>query len=73
VAVPNANGDKGGFVYVLGWEGGWHTLLKRDLYFTDALFAVVNDYGGRREIVESSNIPNTASLPPPQNWTCTFC
>ncbi|KAF2647813.1 hypothetical protein K491DRAFT_723100 [Lophiostoma macrostomum CBS 122681] len=75
VAVPNANGDQGGFVYVLGWEGGFQTQLKRDLYFTDALFAVVKDCDGRRKITEfreSSNIPNTAPLPPPKNWTCTF-
>ncbi|KAF2192026.1 hypothetical protein K469DRAFT_346475 [Zopfia rhizophila CBS 207.26] len=76
LAVPNASGDKGGFVYLIGWQGGTHTVLKRDLYFTDAAFAVVKEvYGGERRIVEfreSSNIPNTAPMPDPNEWECTF-
>jgi hypothetical protein len=75
LAVPNDNGDKGGFVYMMGWEGGFHTLLKRDLYFTDALFAVVKDVNGERKVVEireSSNIPNTAPMPEPNEWECSF-
>ncbi|KAF2800398.1 hypothetical protein K505DRAFT_228858 [Melanomma pulvis-pyrius CBS 109.77] len=75
LAIPNANGDKGGTVYMIGWEGGTHALLKRDLYFTDALFAVVKDVGGKRKVVEfreSSNIPNTAPMPEPNEWTCSF-
>lgn len=75
LAVPNANGDKGGFVYMIGWEGGFHALLKRELYFTDAAFAVVEEHSGERRIVEfreSSNIPNTAPMPPPNEWECTF-
>jgi hypothetical protein len=74
LAVPNANGDKGGMVYSVGWEGGL-TALKRDVYFTDAVFAVVKDVGGKRRIVEireSSNIPNTAPLPETNEWTCKF-
>ncbi|KAF2746044.1 hypothetical protein M011DRAFT_478436 [Sporormia fimetaria CBS 119925] len=77
LAVPNANGDKGGMVYMIGWEGGYQPVLKRDLYYTDAAFAVVKDFGGRvgRRIVEfreSSNIPNTAPLPEPVPWGCKF-
>ena len=75
VAVPNDNGDKGGFAYILGWEGGNHTALKRDLYFTDASFAVIREVDGKRKIVEfreSANIPNTAPLPTPNEWECSF-
>lgn len=75
MGVPNANGDKGGFVYTLGWAGGLHKLLKRDLYFTNAAFAVVKDVGGKRKIVEfreSGNIPNTAPLPKTNEWECEF-
>jgi hypothetical protein len=75
LGVPDMNGDKGGFAYMIGWEGGFHTLLKRDLYFTDATFAVVKEIGGKRKIVEfreSSNIPNTAPMPPANEWTCSF-
>ncbi|KAF2245984.1 hypothetical protein BU26DRAFT_393534, partial [Trematosphaeria pertusa] len=76
LAVPNSNGDKGGLVYMIGWEGGTHILLNKDLYFTDATFAVVQDVGGgERRIVEfreSSNIPNTAAMPEPNEWTCGF-
>ncbi|KAF2702806.1 hypothetical protein K504DRAFT_463989 [Pleomassaria siparia CBS 279.74] len=76
LAIPNENGDKGGTVYMIGWEGGTHALLKRDLYFTDALFAVVKDIGsGERRVVEfreSSNIPNTAPMPEQNEWTCSF-
>jgi hypothetical protein len=49
--------------------------LKRDLYFTDATFAVVKEVRGKRKIVEfyeSSNIPNTARLPEPNPWSCDF-
>jgi hypothetical protein len=75
LAVPNANGDKGGMVYMIGWEGGTHAILKRDLYYTDAVFALVKEIGGKRKIVEfreSSNIPNTAPLPTPAVWSCDF-
>ncbi|KAF2269374.1 hypothetical protein CC78DRAFT_529164 [Lojkania enalia] len=75
VAVPNPNGDRGGFVYMIGWEGGNHTIYKRDLYFTDAVFAVVKIEAGQRKIAEfreSSNIPNTAPMPDPNEWTCDF-
>jgi hypothetical protein len=75
VAVPNSNGDKGGFVYLIGWVGGFHRLLQRDLYYTNAAFAVVKDVGGKREVVElreSSNIPNTAPLPETNEWECAF-
>lgn len=75
LAVPSNNGDKGGFVYLMGWEGGFHALLKRDLYFTDAVFAVVKEINGERKVVEmreSSNIPNTAPLPEPNEWECSF-
>ncbi|KAF2734322.1 hypothetical protein EJ04DRAFT_437232, partial [Polyplosphaeria fusca] len=75
LAVPDPSGGRGGFVYLIGWEGGFHTLLKRDLYFTDAAFAVVREYQGKRKVVEfreSSNIPNTSPMPPPNEWTCSF-
>lgn len=74
LAVPNANGDKGGFVYAIGWEGGFHALAKRELWYTDAAFAVVKDVEGvgRRivEFRESSNIPNTAPMPEENKWQC---
>ncbi|KAF2626690.1 hypothetical protein BU25DRAFT_432078 [Macroventuria anomochaeta] len=75
LGIPNANGDKGGFVYMIGWAGGMHRLAKRTMYFTNAAFAVIRDNKGRREIVEfreSSNIPNTAPLPGQNEWTCGF-
>lgn len=75
LGIPNANGDKGGFVYMVGWAGGMHRLAKRDMYFTNAAFAVIRDNRGKREIIEfreSSNIPNTASLPDQNEWTCDF-
>lgn len=75
LGVPNANGDKGGFVYMIGWAGGFQTRAKRDMYFTNAAFAVVGVEQGERKIVEfreSSNIPNTAVLPEPVEWGCTF-
>ncbi|KAH7135788.1 hypothetical protein B0J11DRAFT_519234 [Dendryphion nanum] len=76
LAVPNANGDRGGFVYVIGWEGGWHVASKRELWFSDAVFAVVRDVGaGERRIVEfreSSNIPNSATLPEGNEGGCGF-
>ena len=75
LAIPNENGDKGGTFYAIGWEGGVHALLKRDLYYTDALFAVIREVNGERrvtEIRESSNIPNTAPKPKPNEWTCNF-
>ncbi|KAL9080424.1 MAG: hypothetical protein Q9157_000809 [Trypethelium eluteriae] len=72
VGVPNSCGDKGGFVYATGWEGGT-TLLGTDLWFTDAVFVVVEDLGGERQIAEfreSSNIPFSENLPATQDWTC---
>ncbi|EMD92486.1 hypothetical protein COCC4DRAFT_30748 [Bipolaris maydis ATCC 48331] len=75
LGIPNANGDKGGFVYMIGWAGGFQTRIQRDVYFTNAAFAVVKEVEGERKIVEfreSSNIPNTAILPPPVEWTCEF-
>lgn len=75
LGIPNANGDRGGFVYMIGWAGGMHRAAKRDLYFTNAAFAVVGDRGGKREIVEfreSSNIPNSAPLPAEDEWECRF-
>jgi hypothetical protein len=75
LGIPNANGDKGGFVYMIGWAGGMHRLAKRDMYFTNAAFAVIKDVQGKREIIEfreSSNIPNTAPLPAQNEWTCGF-
>lgn len=76
VAVPNANGDKGGTVFMAGWEGGLHRLLKRELWFSDAAFAVVNDVGGgKRRIVEfreSSNMPSTVRMPRENEWECGF-
>ncbi|KAF2871169.1 hypothetical protein BDV95DRAFT_494982 [Massariosphaeria phaeospora] len=74
-AIPNMNGDKGGFGYLIGWEGGLHTALKRDLWFTDASFIVVKEVNGQRKIVEmreSANIPNSAPLPEQDPWTCAF-
>ena len=75
LGIPNANGDKGGFVYMIGWAGGMHRLAKRDMYFTNAAFAVIKDNQGKREIIEfreSSNIPNTAPIPEQNEWTCGF-
>lgn len=75
LGIPNMNGDKGGFVYMIGWAGGFHKLAKRNMYFTNAAFGVIRDNKGRREIVEfreSSNIPNTAKLPVQNEWTCGF-
>lgn len=60
---------------MIGWAGGVHRLAKRELWFTNAAFAVVRDVGGRREIAEfreSSNIPNSAPLPAENEWTCGF-
>ncbi|KAE8828156.1 hypothetical protein PTNB73_06613 [Pyrenophora teres f. teres] len=75
LGIPNINGDKGGFVYIIGWAGGFQTRAQRDVYFTNAAFAVVKEEEGERKIVEfreSSNIPNTAPLPEPVDWTCSF-
>ncbi|KAI9708736.1 MAG: hypothetical protein M1820_003691 [Bogoriella megaspora] len=73
VGVPNSNGDKGGFVYATGFEGG-STVLGTDVWYEDAAFAVIKDVGGgERKIVEwreSSNIPVSIPLPPTQEWTC---
>jgi hypothetical protein len=75
VGVPNSNGDKGGFVYVTGWEGG-EVVTGQTVWYEDATFAVVKDVGnGVRKIIEfreSSNIPNSAPLVPQQNWTCSL-
>ena len=75
LGIPNINGDKGGFVYMIGWGCGFQTRVKRDVYFTNAAFAVVKEEEGERKIVEfreSSNIPNTVQLPDPVEWTCSF-
>lgn len=75
LGIPNMNGDKGGFVYMIGWAGGFQTRIQRDLYFTNAAFAVVKEEQGERKIVEfreSSNIPNTAALPEQVEWDCHF-
>jgi hypothetical protein len=75
LGIPNMNGDKGGFVYMIGWAGGFHKLAKRNMYFTNAAFGVIRDNNGKREIAEfreSSNIPNTAKLPAENEWTCGF-
>ncbi|KAH7071529.1 hypothetical protein BKA63DRAFT_74513 [Paraphoma chrysanthemicola] len=74
LGIPNTN-DKGGFVYMIGWAGGFQKRAKRDMYFTNAAFAVVKEEQGQRKIVEfreSSNIPNTAPLPEPNVWDCHF-
>jgi hypothetical protein len=74
VAVPNSN-DKGGFVYMTGWEGGFSVAAKRELSWTDGAFAVVRDVKGRRwvsEWRESANIPNSAPVPRPVVWGCEF-
>jgi hypothetical protein len=62
-------------VYTIGWAGGYNTLAKRDLYFTNAAFAVIKEEHGVRKIVEfreSSNIPNRAPLPQQSTWDCHF-
>jgi hypothetical protein len=74
LGIPNVN-DKGGFVYMIGWAGGFQMRAKRDMYFTNAAFAVIKEEQGQRKIVEfreSSNIPNTAHLPEPNVWDCHF-
>ncbi|KAI9652623.1 MAG: hypothetical protein M1821_008342 [Bathelium mastoideum] len=74
VGVPNLNGDKGGFMYATGWEGG-KTLTGMDVWFADAAFAVVQEIDGERKIVEfreSSNIPSSDGVPSIQDWTCQF-
>ncbi|KAF2203938.1 hypothetical protein GQ43DRAFT_461152 [Delitschia confertaspora ATCC 74209] len=74
--TPDPKIDRGGTVYLTGWEGGYHVLAKRELYWTDAVFVVVKDIGGgERRIVEfreSSNVPNSAVLPEPVGWGCGF-
>jgi hypothetical protein len=75
LGIPNDNGDKGGFVYTMGWAGGFQKYAKRDMYFTNAAFAVVKEVKGERKIVEfreSSNIPNHAPLPEQTMWDCHF-
>ncbi|CBY01619.1 predicted protein [Plenodomus lingam JN3] len=75
LGVPSDAGDKGGFVYMIGWAGGFQTRAKRDMYFTNAAFAVVEEEEGERKIVEfreSGNIPNSAVLPEPVEWGCEF-
>lgn len=60
---------------MIGWAGGFQRRAKRDMYFTNAAFAVVREEEGERKIVEfreSSNIPNTAVLPEPREWGCEF-
>lgn len=73
LGIPDADGGKGGFVYMIGWAGGFQTRAKRDLWFTNAAFARVKVEDGQRKIVEfreSSNIPNSAPVPEPVEWTC---
>jgi hypothetical protein len=75
LGIPNSNGDKGGFVYTIGWAGGYQNFARRDLYFTNAAFAVVKEVKGERKIVEfreSSNIPNHSPLPEQTMWDCHF-
>ncbi|KAF1918804.1 hypothetical protein BDU57DRAFT_120943 [Ampelomyces quisqualis] len=75
LGIPNSNGDRGGFVYTIGWAGGYQNFAKRDLYFTNAAFAVVKEVDGERKIVEfreSSNIPSNAPLPKQTTWDCHF-
>ncbi|KAF2279906.1 uncharacterized protein EI97DRAFT_429678 [Westerdykella ornata] len=76
LAIPNDNGDCGGTVYMIGWEGGYHVRSKQEFYATDAAFAVVENVGGGErkitEFRESANIWNTAPLPKPNEWTCGF-
>jgi hypothetical protein len=79
LGIPNSNGDKGGFVYMIGWAGGFQRRAKRDMYFTNAAFAVIREEEEEgkkvRKIVEfreSSNIPNTAPLPEQTMWDCHF-
>jgi hypothetical protein len=75
LGIPNSNGDRGGFVYTIGWAGGFQKYAKRDMYFTNAAFAVVKEVDGERKIVEfreSSNIPNHAPLPEQTVWDCHF-
>lgn len=60
---------------MIGWAGGYQTLAKREMYFTNAAFAVVKEEKGQRKIVEfreSSNIPNHAPLPEQTAWDCHF-
>ncbi|KAL6706282.1 hypothetical protein ACN47E_005572 [Coniothyrium glycines] len=73
LGIPDADGGKGGFVYMIGWAGGFQQRAKRDMWFTNAAFArVVVEDGARKiaEFRESSNIPNSAAIPEPVEWTC---
>jgi hypothetical protein len=75
LSVPNDNGDKGGYVFAIGWAGGLHRALQRNLFYTNGAFAVVKDVDGKREIVEfreAGNIMNTAPMPPTNDWACAF-
>ncbi|KAH8731727.1 hypothetical protein GQ44DRAFT_755122 [Phaeosphaeriaceae sp. PMI808] len=75
LGIPNYNGDRGGFVYMIGWAGGFQKFAKRDMYFTNAAFAVIKEESGVRKIAEfreSSNIPNTAKIPEQTVWDCHF-
>ncbi|KAL5117368.1 hypothetical protein ACEQ8H_004684 [Pleosporales sp. CAS-2024a] len=75
LGIPNSNGDRGGFVYSIGWAGGYNRYAKRDMFFTNAAFAVIREEQGQRKIVEfreSSNIPNHAPLPEQTVWDCHF-
>lgn len=61
---------------MIGWEGGYSTALKRELWFSDAVFAVVKDVGGgERRVVEfreSSNMRSTVEMPGENEWVCRF-
>lgn len=74
LGIPDADGSKGGFVYMIGFTGGYQVHTKKDLWFTNAAFArVKEEEHGVRKIVEfreSSNIPNSAPIPQPVEWTC---
>jgi hypothetical protein len=75
LGIPNSNGDKGGFVYMIGWAGGYQKFAKQDVYYTNAAFAVVKEEEGQRKIVEfreSSNIPNHGAVPKETEWDCHF-
>ncbi|KAF1996967.1 hypothetical protein P154DRAFT_442098 [Amniculicola lignicola CBS 123094] len=75
VAIPDSANPKGGFVSMNGWEGGYHSLAKKDLWYSDTAFAVIEvDAQGKRKIVEfreATNMPSGGGvLPPGTDWAC---
>lgn len=59
-------------VFITGWQGG-RTVLGTDIQFLDAAFAVVEDVGGDRKVVEireASNTPSSVLNSGGQNWSC---